>query len=192
MTTLEWIAALLGVACVALVVRRSMWNFPFAIVSVTLFGFVFWNARLYSDALLQGFFVAINLYGWWNWARTRGEVGEVVVEGMDPIQRVAAVSATIGLALGWGAIMASRTDAAYPYVDAAVAVISIAAQILQARRKLECWVGWIIVDLIAIPLYLARDLHAAAALYLVYLALSVWGLVDWRRRLARGGAAAVA
>ena len=181
MTTLEWIATALGVACVILVVRRSLWNYPCAIASVSLFGIVFYQAKLYSDALLQIFFVAINLYGWWLWSRARRDRGEVAVVTMPMIEQVGALAGMIGLTLAWGAIMATQTDAAYPYVDAAVAMLSIGAQLLLALRRLENWIVWIAVDLIAIPLYAAKDLWAAAGLYAIYLGLSVWGLYDWHR-----------
>ena len=71
MSPIELTATVLGVVCVVLVVRRSLWNYPFAIASVALFGVVFLRAKLYSDALLQVFYVVINVYGWWNWSRTR-------------------------------------------------------------------------------------------------------------------------
>lgn len=189
MGTLEWIAAGFGVVCVWLVVRRSLWNYPFAILSVALFAIVFREARLYSDALLQLFFVPINLFGWWNWQRTRAAAGEVVVATLSPVEQVAALSGMIGLTLLWGSIMASQTDAANPYVDAAVAMFSVGAQVLLALRRLENWYVWIAVDLIAIPLFASRGLYAAAALYAVYLGLSVWGLIDWHRawRRARSG-----
>lgn len=182
---LEWIATAAGIVCVVLVVRRSLWNYPFAIVSVSLFAIVFRDARLYSDALLQLFFIAINLYGWISWLRSRVTAGEVVVERLTPIEQVAALSGMIGLTLGWGAVMASQTDAANPYVDAAVAMLSIGAQILQAMRKLENWYVWIVVDLIAIPLFATKGLYAASGLYVVYLILSAWGLRDWQRALHR-------
>lgn len=185
MTLLEWIAAVLGVVCVVLVVRRSLWNYPFAILSVGLLGIVFWDAKLYSDALLQVFFAAINLYGWWGWARSRGEAGEVVVETMTLPEQAGGLSGMVGLTLGWGVIMASQTDAAYPFVDATIAMLSIGAQVMLARRKFENWIVWIAVDLIAVPLFVAKGLYAAAMLYLVYLGLSVWGLIDWRRRVLR-------
>ena len=184
-STLEWIAAALGMACVAFVVRRSLWNYPFAILSVTLLGFVLWDAKLYSGALLQGFFVVINLYGWWSWHRSRAAHGEVLIERLTPVMQVGALSGMIGLTLGWGAIMASQTDAARPYIDAAVAMLSVGAQILQASRRLESWFVWIVVDLIAIPLYAAQGLYVAAGLYVIYLGMSVWGLLDWRHRLLR-------
>lgn len=181
MTTFEWIATLLGVVCVVLVVRRSLWNYPFAIGSVSLFGAVFYEAKLYSDALLQIFFVAINLYGWLNWTRASEIEGEVAVTSMTPLEQVGALAGMIGLTLGWGAIMATQTDAAYPYVDAAVAMLSIGAQIMQALRRVEAWIVWIVVDLVAIPLYAAKGLEAATGLYVIYLGLSVWGLIGWHR-----------
>lgn len=186
-TMLEWIATLAGIICVLLVVRRSLWNYPFATVSVALFAIVFRDAKLYSDALLQLFFIVINLYGWWSWSRSRATAGEVVVERLTPIEQVAALSGMIGLTLAWGAAMAAHTDAAYPYIDGAVAMLSVGAQILQALRRLESWFVWIVVDVIAIPLFASKGLYAAAGLYVVYLGLSVWGLRDWQRALRNGG-----
>ena len=191
MTTFEWIATASGFLCVLLLIRRSLWNYPFAILSVSLFAIVFRDAKLYSDALLQIFFIAINLYGWWSWSRSRDAAGEVVVERLTPIEQVGALSGMIGLTLGWGAIMASQTDAAFPHIDAAVAMTSIVAQILLAMRKLENWFLWIAVDLIAIPLFAATGLYLASALYVIYLGLSLWGLRDWARSLGEGTRAGV-
>lgn len=185
MTTLEWIATAAGIMCMILLVRRSLWNYPFAILSVSLFAIVFRDAKLYSDALLQIFFVAINLYGWAQWQRSRERTGEVVVERLSLIEQVAALSGLIGLTLAWGAVMASHTDAAFPYVDATIAMLSVGAQVLLALRKIENWYVWIVVDLIAIPLFAAKGLYAASGLYVVYLALSIWGLMDWQRSLRR-------
>ena len=187
MSTLEMIATVLGVACVALVVVRSLWNYPFAIGSVALFTVVFFRARLYSDALLQLFYVAINFYGWWSWSRSREQSGEVTVELLRPRERWTwAIGCMVAVA-AWGALMHRFTDASYPWIDAAVAIVSIAAQLLLARRKLENWVVWIAVDMVAVPLYAAKGLWAAAGLYVIYLALSAWGLADWHRTWRRAG-----
>ena len=96
MNPIEWIAAGLGLVTVALVVTRSMWNYPFAIAMVSLYFFVFWEAKLYSDALLQIFFVCINLYGWWNWQRSRHQTGEVLVGLMGTGERLAWLAVTVG------------------------------------------------------------------------------------------------
>ena len=183
---LEWIATASGVLCVLLLVRRSLWNYPFAILSVSLFAIVFRDAKLYSDALLQIFFIAINIFGWFSWSRSQAGAGEVVVERLTPVQQVGVLSGVIGLTLGWGAIMASQTDATFPYIDAAIAMMSVVAQILLAMRKLENWYLWIAVDLIAIPLFAAKGLYLTAGLYVIYLGLSLWGLRDWARGLRAG------
>lgn len=185
MSSIEWIAAALGVACVVLLVRRSLWNYPFAIVSVALLGWVFLATRLYSDALLQLFYVAINVYGWWGWRRSRDEAGDVEVGRLDWNARAGWAIGGAAATLAWGTGMHRFTDASYPWWDAAVAIPSIVAQLLLARRRVENWWVWIGVDLIAVPLYATKGLWAAAGLYMIYLALSVWGLADWCR-LARG------
>ncbi|HVJ03898.1 MAG TPA: nicotinamide riboside transporter PnuC [Sphingomonas sp.] len=185
MSWIETVAALLGLANVALVVRRSMWNYPFGLVMVALYGFVFFEAKLYSDMLLQVFFFAVQLYGWWNWSRSRAEVGEVRVEQMRGRARFQWLAGCAIAAAGWGMLMHRFTDAAFPWWDGTIAVLSVAAQILQSRRKLESWVLWIAVDLLAIPLFAVKELWLTAGLYGVFLALSVWGLVGWARAVRR-------
>jgi nicotinamide mononucleotide transporter len=87
MSPVELLATLLGVLCVVLGVRRSVWTFPTAIGSVLLVGWAVWTARLYSDALLQLFFVGANLYGWANWRRSQADQGDVLVEAMSAGER---------------------------------------------------------------------------------------------------------
>ena len=191
MSLIEWVATGLGVLCVALGALRSVWTFPTAIGSVTLLGYVVWRERLYSDAALQLFFVGANLYGWVNWRRSQAQAGEVLVKRMTTAEwgrwSLAAVMAT----LLWGGAMRAWTNAAYPWWDAATAVVSMIAQVLMAERKLENWWLWVAVDVALIPLYLAKGLGLFAGLYVLYLALSVWGLVGWGRALREIGPAAL-
>lgn len=190
MSPLEWLATILGIACVGLAAVRSVWTFPTGIASVTLLGLVVFEARLYSDAALQAFFVAANIYGWAQWRRARGQLGEVAVAMMSTASRVRWTFATVLAGAGWALIMQRFTDASYPWWDAAIAAASVAAQLLMARRRIENWWVWIAVDLASIPLYLAKGLHLFAGLYLVYLVLAIAGLVSWRVAWRRAGAAA--
>lgn len=184
MTWLEAIAFALGVINVTLVVRRSVWNYPFALAMVTLYAAVFWQARLYSDTLLQGFFFVVNIYGWIGWVANRADSGTIMVESMAARSRARWAAGVAVAALGWGTVMHRYTDAAMPWWDAAIAVASIAAQILMARRKWENWAIWIAVDIGSVGLYLAKGLWLTALLYAVFLVLAVWGLIDWRRVMA--------
>lgn len=187
---LEWIAAALGVVNVALVVRRSIWNYPFGLAMVALYFFVFYEARLYSDALLQLFFLAVQVYGWRNWLRARMANGEVPVGLMTNGNRLIWAAATAGASVAWGFAMARYTDAAAPLVDAFVAGASISAQLLLARRRIENWVLWILVDIVAIGLYWSRDLQATSGLYFLFLLLSIAGLIGWTKALRAKAAAA--
>jgi nicotinamide mononucleotide transporter len=183
MSELEWVAAGLGVINVALVVRRSVWNYPFGLAMVSLYFFVFFEARLYSDALLQIFFFVVQLYGWANWLRAREASGAVPVGWLAPRARIGWLLCTLAASLIWGLGMARYTDAAAPIVDAFIAGFSISAQILMARRKIENWILWILVDIVAVALYFHRDLRPTSALYLLFLILSIAGLIGWRRAL---------
>ncbi|MDQ1155811.1 nicotinamide mononucleotide transporter [Sphingomonas sp. SORGH_AS 950] len=182
MTWLESIAFVLGVANVTLVVRRSLWNYPVALVMVSLYALLFWRERLYSDAALQLFFFVLNLYGWIVWRRSVAQAGEVRVDTL-PLRARGLWLAGIAIAsLGWGAAMAHWTDAAMPFWDASNAVASVAAQILLARRRLENWILWIVVDLSSIALYAVKGLTLTAILYVIFLGLSLWGYREWRGR----------
>ena len=181
MTGIEALAATLIVINGWLLVRRSIWNYAFGIAGVIVYGWVFYHAKLYSDALLQGFFAVVQLYGWYNWARAKAALGEVVVLRMTRQMQIACVAGIAAATAAWGWIMHSFTDAAAPWLDAGVAMTSVAAQILLTRRKIENWYLWIAVNLMSIVLYASRGLYITMALYGALLALSVWSLIEWRR-----------
>lgn len=183
MTIWEAIAALLGLVTVLLVVRRSIWNYPFGLAMVSLYSFVFWEAKLYSEALLQIFFFVIQIYGWWNWARAPQVDHGIVVEGMGTKARVNWLAGTLTASMAWGFGMYSFTDAAAPFIDATVAGLSVTAQLLQSLRRFESWAVWIVVDVIAVGLYAWRDLYLTSALYFVFLLMAVAGFIEWRRKL---------
>ena len=179
---LEIAAAILGVINVALVVRRSTWNYPFGIAMVSLYFFVFWHAKLYSDALLQIFFFLIQIYGWWAWFHAKHVDHGVAVEWMPWNARVRWIAGTAACILVWGTGMARFTDAAAPFADATIAGLSVAAQVLQSFRKVESWVLWILVDVFAVGLFAWRGLLVTSGLYCLFLVLAAVGLFEWRRR----------
>jgi nicotinamide mononucleotide transporter len=180
-TPIEIAATLLGVANIVLIVRRSIWNYPFALAMVSLYAVIFFGAKLYSDAGLQVFFVVVNLYGWWAWSQNKANAGEIVVERLTASALTSWAAGSVGAILAWGTIMARLTDASFPYWDGSVAMLSVAAQILMTQRKLENWWWWIAVNTVSIPLYLVKGLTLTAGLYGLFLILAIWGLIEWRR-----------
>ena len=185
MSLLEAIAALFGLANIVLIVRRSIWNFPAALIMVSLTGIVLWDARLYSDAGLQVFFFIVNLIGWWLWARNKGAHGDIRVDRLGWQGQLGWTLSALLLVWIWGRFMALHSTAALPFWDASVAVLSVCAQILMTRRYIDNWHWWIVVNLLSIGLYWTKGLYWFTGLYLVFLGMAVWGLVAWRQAEAQ-------
>jgi nicotinamide mononucleotide transporter len=181
MNPLELIAVILGIANVGLLVRRSIWNYPFGMAMVALYFVIFREARLYGEAGLQVFFFVVQGWGWWLWARAGGLAETVAVTWMDWRARLAALALVAISAVGIGWAMARFTDAAMPYADAAIAGGSVVAQVLLAMRRVENWALWIAVDVLSIGVYLMRGLNLTAGLYVVFLVLAAAGLREWAK-----------
>ena len=181
---MEIAAAMLGVVNVALVVRRSIWNYPIGLAMVSLYFFVFWDAKLYSDALLQILFFAIQIVGWIAWSRAEEVDDGVAVGWMKRRTQAMWLVGTLAAIVVWGSLMARYTDAAAPLADAAVAGLSVTAQILQSLRRVESWVFWIAVDALAIGVFTWRGLGVTAALYSLFLVMAVVGLNQWQRKVS--------
>ncbi|MDE2411169.1 MAG: nicotinamide riboside transporter PnuC [Sphingomonadales bacterium] len=181
MWLLEWVAAGLGVINIALLIFRSQWNFAFAIGSVAIYVFIFFEKRLYAESGLQVFFILANLWGWMLWHRVAGREHEaqVPVRWLDWSSRIVWAVGTAALSLNLGWAMHRYTNAAMPFADSAIAGASVAAQILLAYRRIENWVIWIAVDVAAVLLYINRGLYPTAGLYGGMLVMSLIGLKEW-------------
>ena len=175
----EIIAVICGLLNVTLIIRRSIWNYPFGFVMVVLYAKIFYDYQLYSDALLQIYFFIIQFYGLWYWLKGRQDDGTIRVVALPRSQ----YAFYLGLAvIGWlviSTMMAQFTDASLPYWDGAIAALSVLAQFLLTRRNIENWYLWIVVDILAIGLFIQKGLQPTAALYAVFLVLATIGLFRW-------------
>ncbi|WP_341712593.1 nicotinamide riboside transporter PnuC [Erythrobacter sp.] len=190
MNTLELIAVALGLANVGLLVRRSMWNYPFGMAMVTLYALIFFEAKLYGEAGLQGFFFVVQGWGWYLWARAGGLEHAVAVRWMGWPARIASLVLVGLVTIGLGTLMHRLTDAAMPFADAAITGASVVAQVLLSVRRIENWILWIAIDIGSIALYIQRDLQLTAGLYCAFLVLATLGLFEWIRASRRGEAPA--
>ena len=180
---IEITAVVLGLFNIVLLIRRSIWNYPFGIAMVTLYFFIFYGAKLYSDAGLQVFFFFVQFYGWYYWLQRRDEEGLVIVTRLSAGPALAYGAAGIAAIAVIGTMMGRYTDASFPYWDASIAALSVIAQILLARRRLENWLVWVLVDALAIGLYWAKGLYPTAALYAIFLVMAAAGYFAWRRSM---------
>lgn len=180
MSALEWLAVAISALSVWLTVIRTPWCWPIGLVGVVLYGWLFFGVRLYSDALLQGVFAVLQLYGWWQWTRggQRHDGRQVSSLGRHGLLLGLACGAAGALALGM--VMASFTDAEQPGLDAALAAFSLVAQAWMARKYLQCWPLWLAIDVVYVGLYLVKDLNLTALLYAGFVVLAAMGWRQWR------------
>lgn len=188
MSVIEIVAALMGVISVWLTIRQHILCWPTGLVMVGLYIWIFFDARLYSDAALQVVYVGLCSYGWYHWARGGPRESGVLVTRLASAPLVGWCVGGLMASLALGYVMSTRTDASFPYLDAITTVLSLIAQFLMTRKKLESWIFWISVDVLAIGIYTAKGLHVTALLYGLFLVLAVLGLRAWMIDLkARGG-----
>jgi len=163
-----------------LTTKRSMLCWPITLAADVFYLVVFYRAQLLSDALLQIFFVAFTLYGWWHWWRGYRAEGEVRVAPLAIPSLLLALIAGVAGSFVLGEL-AKRLHAALPFLDATLTSFSLVASWWGARKHIANWWLWIVVDLVYIGEYLYKNLRATAILYAILVALAVLGLRDWRR-----------
>lgn len=185
MSLLEIIATVLTVACVLLAVKRNIWTYPIGIVGTVLFFFVFWNAQLYSSAYLQVFFTFVQFYGWWFWLY--GDKGSKPRITTTPLYVLgAAVFVTVLGAFSLSTVM-TAVGAQMALLDSGIFVLSVIAQFMLDRKKIETWIMWAIVNVISIYVYREQGLIVTALLYLGLLFNTAWGYYEWRKELTSYG-----
>ncbi len=181
MSPLEAAGNVFTLASVYAARRNSVHTWWTGLVAAVLYGVLFYEAKLYADTVLQVFFFATGVVGWWAWLR--GGVGHtpLPISTLTNRQRAAValgIAAASGAA-GWA--FSTYTDAALPFADSYILGASVVAQLLMTRRVIEHWPVWITVDVVAVAVYSLKGLYLTAAVYAVLLGLCVVGLRAWRR-----------
>jgi nicotinamide mononucleotide transporter len=184
MSLTEAIAVALALAYLVLAIRQNPWCWAAAVGSSALYAVVLFEAQLYQMAALQGFFIVMAGYGWWQW-RGGQPAGETLPVTRLPASRHAVLLAAVAvLTVLTATTLATSTAAALPWLDAAITWGSIAATWLTARKVLENWHYWFVIDVASVGVYLERGLYATAALFVVYVVLVVVGYRRWLATVA--------
>lgn len=180
MSPIEVVATVFGLLCVWWTVRKNIWCWPAGLIQVLLYIYVFGGgAKLYSDMILQIIYVPLQFYGWYEWKHgAKGK--ELPLSRADAPMLFKWVFFTAVMTAGWGYLM-TKVGAAAPYADGFVAVASLVATYLMAKKVVECWWFWIAVDVVAIGVYLYKHLYPTTILYVVFLWLAITGYVAWRK-----------
>lgn len=186
---IEPLAALLGVLSVWLMTKQKPLAWPVGLLMVLLYVLVFYEARLYSEMLLQLIYALLQGYGWWRWLRG-GLAQKPLAVSVLPAGRLwRDLSVGLLITLVLGALMSRYTDANLPWLDAALTGFSLVGQYWMANKRLQCWPLWLVLDLVYVGMFLAVGLQLTAALYLVFTGLAAYGWWQWSRPRYEGAIA---
>ncbi|MFZ5814188.1 MAG: nicotinamide riboside transporter PnuC [Bacillota bacterium] len=190
----ELLGTLFGLWSVWLAARGRVANYPVGLVNILFFFVIFYQVQMYSDVLLQVYFFIVSLYGWWRWARPRPHEAtathELKISTNSPAANLAGLVLIALGVYGLGTLMRSihlllpalfPEPAAFPYYDAFTTVASMAAMYLLARKRLESWVLWVVVDAFCIVLYYLKGIRLISLEYVVFLFIAAFGLWSWLR-----------
>ena len=172
-----------------LIAKKRILTWPVGIVSVLLYLTLFYQIRLYSDALEQVYYLIASIYGWWYWVHSPKEKGTVLsVKFSSPkwILTWLLISGLLGVVVG--AFMSRAhiffptifpEEASYPYLDALTTIMSFTAMWLMARQRIESWLYWIVIDVVGIGLYYVKAVKFISMLYVVLLFMAIKGFISW-------------
>ncbi|MBA3685523.1 MAG: nicotinamide mononucleotide transporter [Planctomycetes bacterium] len=188
LSPLEIVATAFGLWSVWCYVREHLWSWPTGLINVLLQLVLFWKAGLYAESGLQVVYVFLQCYGWWQWLRGGERHQGVVIARTTP--RAWLVLTSLGIASYVPLAMALDcwTDSTVPWADSAPVVLCLVAQWMISHKRLENWLVWIAANLLSIPLFASKELYLIAGLNVVFLGLSVWGYVRWRRAFSASNA----
>ncbi len=179
-------AVVLGLAYLVLAMRQSLWCWPAAFISTAIYTWLFWHVSLLMDSALNVYYMAMAIYGFWAWrfagAREKNDTDTSLAISRWTLKTHALIIAGVVLiSLLSGFLLENNTTAAWPYLDSFTTWGSVLTTYMVARKILENWLYWIVIDAVAMVLYIERGLYFTAGLFAIYLVLCVIGFVTWYR-----------
>jgi nicotinamide mononucleotide transporter len=195
LSLLELIGTVSGMLCVWLTAREKVSCWPIGIVNILFFFVMFYQVQLYSDMILQIFFLIMTVYGWWKWTHPRDESenngrNELKISTLTPLILTLVIVFSGAGVFGLGTFMKHIHEllplyfpkaAAFPYPDAFTTIFSITANLLMTIKKRECWILWIIVDIVSFIMYFLKGINLVAIEYVIFAIIALMGWLNWTR-----------
>ena len=191
MSLLEVIAVVFAMAYLLLAVRENVWCWLFAFISTAIYTVLFWDVSLLMESALNVYYMLMAVYGWYQWTRggTNGDElpHALKVRSMSGVQHALTITAIVVLSLVSGYLLGEHSTAAWPYIDSFTTWASVITTYLVARKYLQNWLYWIVIDTVSIPLYIDRGLNLTALLFVAYVVIAVVGYFKWRDHSRNNG-----
>lgn len=188
MNWIELVAAALGIVSVWYARKENILVFPFGIANVLIYIYICYEANMYANAGINGFYLLSNIYGWYNWTKTDAGSCKLQISRNSSSQNFLACIGVIALYAGVLCILlrTNTYEKTYlPYIDAFNISFFLIATILMAFKKLENWVFWMVGNIVSIPIFASQGLYFTALQYTVFLVLSALGWKEWRKKIEK-------
>ncbi len=182
MSALEVIAVTLGVAYLLLAMRENILCWYAAFISTAIFLFLFWQVNLLMESALQVYYLGMAVYGWWHWRTGQHEEKQLPISSWSARIHCKALGLIAVASLVSGFLLQQFTDAALPYLDSFTTWGSLVTTWMVARKVLENWLYWLVIDSVSIYLYIDRELYLTALLFAAYVVIVIIGYVKWSQR----------
>ena len=177
----EAVAVVLGVLYLLLAMWEKISCWYVAFVSTVIFLFLFWDVGLLMESALQVYYLGMAVYGWWHWRQGRTDDSPLPISRWQHWQHGLAVTAILAASALSGWLLSENTDAARPYLDSFTTWGAVLTTWMVARKILENWLYWLVIDSLSIFLYIDRGLYLTAGLFAVYVVIVIFGFVAWTR-----------
>jgi nicotinamide mononucleotide transporter len=190
MSWIEIVATIAGLLAVWLSAKEKIINWPIGLVNVTLSFFVFFQFNLYSDMLLQIYFFATGVLGWWQWTR-RDTISQDNIVKISYLTRPQQLAMVMSIVIGTfilGNMVAKfhiwmpdlfKEAASFPYADSLIMVMSVFGNFFLAIKKIEAWILWVLVDIVAPIIYIQKEMYLFTFMYIIFLAIALFALLNW-------------
>jgi nicotinamide mononucleotide transporter len=184
MSPWEVMAVIFAIAYLLLAVREKILCWLFAFISTAIYTVLFWDVSLLMESALNVYYMAMAVYGWQQWTRGGGNGNApqaLSIRTMSGRQHALVIGLIVVLTLISGYLLGKYSSAAWPFVDSFTTWASVITTYLVARKYLENWLYWLVIDSVSVPLYIDRGLHLTALLFVAYIVIAVFGYIGWRR-----------
>ena len=186
----EAFAVFLAIAYLLLAVRENILCWYCALFSTAIYIFLFWNVSLLMESALNVYYLLMAVYGWYQWKYGGTKKSGIPIRKLGLIQNGIIILSILVMTLLSGWLLAQHTNAAWPYIDSFTTWGSVVTTVMVAKKVLENWLYWLVIDGISIPLYMDRGLYMTAILFMVYIVIVIFGYLNWQRRLLAQGSPA--
>jgi len=183
---IESLGAITGLVYLFFSIRQNIWLWPWGIITSLIYAYVFFQAKFYAGMSLQFYYFGISIYGWSLWFTGKQRVrGYFPVKKTDKKRWIIFICLTFFLTVIIWLILDRFTDSPVPFWDAFITSGSIVATWMLARKYLEHWLFWILIDLVAIATYIYKELYPTVILFLVYTVMAIVGYYQWRKEMIK-------